>query len=209
MTYETFKSRTVNGQPYLIPVDELLRILLSGYLPDETAFDGVKIQGAITATVESVSLTGDLPDTAAGDLAAIKTAVEGTLAVDATGQGDVPVTLDGESVAQTPRAASSGNMNAPAANTAAVVTKSAGGAGVRNVIGGIYWSYVGDTPSGGSLSVTDDGINVFSEGISAEGPGFFNFIPPMQFGDNTDVVVTLAAGGASVVGRLNLHAWTE
>lgn len=47
-----------------------------------------------------------LPDTAAGDLAAINSAVSGsldvsgaTVTVDATGQGDVPVTLDGETVA--------------------------------------------------------------------------------------------------------------
>ena len=39
-----------------------------------------------------------LPDTAAGDLAAINSAVSGTVTVNATGSGDVPITLDGEAV---------------------------------------------------------------------------------------------------------------
>lgn len=209
MSYSTFLVRNVNGQSVVMGVEELLRTLLSGYLPDGTEFDGVKIQGEINATIENVGLTGDLPDTAAGDLAATRAAVEGTVTVDATGQGDVPVTLDGETVNPTSRDASSENTSGPASNTARTITKSGAGAGVRQVISSVEWSYVGDTPSGGSLSITDDGTSVWAIGISDEGPGFFQWVPPKRFGDNTDVVITLAAGGSDVIGNLNIHGWTE
>jgi len=52
----------------------------------------------ITLDGETITLAGSLPDTAAGDLAAIAAALGAALPVDATGAGDVPVTLDGEGV---------------------------------------------------------------------------------------------------------------
>lgn len=64
----------------------------------------------MTLDGETVTLAGNLPDTAAGDLAAIVAALGGTLTVDATGQGDVPVTLDGESVAVASIAAGDNNI---------------------------------------------------------------------------------------------------
>lgn len=42
-TYQEFLSRIESGQNITIPVDELLRILLSGKFPDETDFSGVNV----------------------------------------------------------------------------------------------------------------------------------------------------------------------
>jgi hypothetical protein len=53
-TYNQFLVRTVNGKGVVMGVEELLRTLLSGYLPDGTSFDGINIAG--TVTVGSVSL---------------------------------------------------------------------------------------------------------------------------------------------------------
>lgn len=145
----------------------------------------------------SATFSGDLPDTEAGDLAAIAAALAGTLAISGTVTGN-----------PTPRAASSGNMHEPAANTAAVVTKSAAGAGVSNVVGGVYWSYDGD-PTGGSLTITDGGTQVFKVDITGKGPGFLPFDPPIKGAANAAVVATLAAGGDGVSGIVNLNAWTE
>jgi hypothetical protein len=109
----------------------------------------------------------------------------------------------------TPRATAAGNTSVPAANTAAVVTKAAAGAGVYNVIGGVYWSY-DDDPTGGSLIITDDGTAIFTEYITSKGPGFFPFDPPLQNAvANKALVATLAAGGGTVKGTLNLNAWTK
>jgi hypothetical protein len=180
---------------------------LSGNLPDTAAGDLAAIAAALAGTL-AAELSGSLPDTATGDLAAVAAALAATLTVDATGQGDVPITLDGETVAVTSRPASSSNVHFPAANTAAVVTKGAPGEGVKHVLGGIYWSY-NDTPSGGSVSVVDGSTSVFSEGVTSGGPGYFPFQPPMSLTENAQMIVTLAAGGAGVTGRLNLHAWTE
>ena len=108
----------------------------------------------------------------------------------------------------TSQAGSTGNTHEPAANTAAVVTLSAGGSGVFNVLGGVYWSYSGD-PSGGSLTITDGGSTVFKVDITKGGPGFFPFNPLLTGGDNAAVVATLAAGGSSISGIVNVHAWTE
>jgi len=108
----------------------------------------------------------------------------------------------------TARAAAAANMNAPAAKTEAVVTKAAAGEGVYNVLGGVYWSY-DDDPTAGGLVITDGGTTVFSLAITSKGPGFLPFTPPLKSAANAALVATLAAGGASVTGKLNLHAWTE
>ena len=59
------------------------------------------------------------------------------------------------------KAASTGHVHEPAANTAAVVTLAAGGAGVSNALGMIAWSYDAD-PTGGELKIEDGaGSTVF------------------------------------------------
>lgn len=106
-------------------------------------------------------------------------------------------------------AGSTGNTHAPASNTAAVVTKAAAGAGVSNVIDGIAWSYDA-APTNGGLTITDGGSTVFQVAVTAAGPGFFLFPRPLKSAANSALVVTLAAGGSGVTGKVNvLGARTE
>lgn len=108
-----------------------------------------------------------------------------------------------------PRAVSANDVHAPAANTAAVVTYAAV-AGQSHIISGIAWSYDTD-PTGGSLKIEDGaGTTVFQVGITSKGPGFFTFPQPKKGTTNTAMIITLAAGGASVTGKVSmLNHWTD
>ena len=108
------------------------------------------------------------------------------------------------------RAAAAANVHAPASNTAAVVTYAAAGASVSNVIGGVAWSY-NAAPTAGNLKVEDgSGTTVFTIDITAAGPGFMLFMRPMKGTANTALIVTLAAGGSGVSGKVSvLSKWTE
>ncbi len=109
-----------------------------------------------------------------------------------------------------PRAASTADVHAPAANTAAVVSYAAAGVGVSHAISGIAWSYSAD-PSAGNLKVEDGAGNVvLSLDVTQAGPGFIPLHPPKRGSANTALTVTLAAGGAGVTGKLSvLSHWTE
>jgi len=98
--------------------------------------------------------------------------------------------------------AAAANVDEPAANTAAVITYAAGGAGFRHLVGSIMWSYDA-VPTGGGLTITDGGATRFAISITNGGPGFVPEVP-IRFGDNTIVVITLAAGGAGISGKLNV-----
>lgn len=108
------------------------------------------------------------------------------------------------------RAASTADVHAPASATAAVVTYAAAGAGVSHVIGGVAWSY-NATPTAGNLKVEDgSGTTVFTVDITAAGPGFFLFPRPKKGTANTAMIVTLAAGGSGVSGKVSVTShWTE
>ena len=47
MSYSDLLVRTESGATVMIPVDELLRIMLSGFFPDGTAYDGISV-GAVS-----------------------------------------------------------------------------------------------------------------------------------------------------------------
>lgn len=102
--------------------------------------------------------------------------------------------------------ADDGDVHAPAANTAAVITYAAA-TGTEHVIWGVAWSYDG-APTGGNLLIQDGTDTVFSMDITAGGPGY---VPVRRRGStNTALVVTLAAGGAGVSGKVNVLAhWAE
>lgn len=108
------------------------------------------------------------------------------------------------------RAGSTAHVHAPAANTAATVSYSAAGGGISHVIGGVAWSY-NAVPTSGNLKIEDGvGTTVFTADITNSGPGVIPFAPPLKGAANTAMVVTLAAGGASVTGKVNvLGKWTE
>jgi hypothetical protein len=91
---------------------------------------------------------------------------------------------------------------APAANTAAVVTF-ASVEGRSHVIWAIEWSYSAG-PTGGSVTITDGGVVMLQLDITAGGPGSILFEPPKKAYRGNAVVVTLAAGGAGISGKLNV-----
>lgn len=90
-------------------------------------------------------------------------------------------------------------FNYPAANTAAVITLSAKDER-RHVVHFVQWSYSA-APTGGKLTITRGGVTEFDVDITAAGPGGFNLYFAGKV--NEAVVITLAAGGAAIVGKLN------
>jgi hypothetical protein len=93
---------------------------------------------------------------------------------------------------------------ASSANSDATITLAAPGSGIAHSLAGVAWSYSG-TPTGGSITITDGGASVFfGLDISATGPASVPFDPSKVFSDNGQVVITLAAAGSGVVGKLTL-----
>lgn len=89
----------------------------------------------------------------------------------------------------------------PAADTAAVVTLSAGTYRVNHV----SWSYDSDTPAGGDLTIAVDGTTIFTRQITAtQANGEHSFGDGISFTANTSAVFTLPAGGSGVVGSINV-----
>lgn len=96
----------------------------------------------------------------------------------------------------------SGNV-ASGLNANAVITYS-GIANSQHVIAGLAWSY-SNTPVNGALDMQDgSGNHVFSIDITEAGAGFFPFTPAGQRGTaGADLIVTLAAAGSGIVGKVN------
>ena len=92
------------------------------------------------------------------------------------------------------------------ANANVVISSPAGGYGLVDAIYGIYWSYSGGTPTG-RITISDSGTSVFDIDITSAGPGFMAFPIPPKAQRKGAYAVTLYAGGAGVIGKLNLlHA---
>jgi len=150
---------------------------------------GLKVDGSGTALPVSGSVT----------VSGTATVTQGTAGASAW-----PVT-------EYPVACASTDVHAPAVNTAAVVTY-AQSANVKHVITGIAWSYAGGIPSGGNLKVEDvSGTTVFTMDITDKGAGFIMFPKPKKSAAvNTAMIITLAAGGAGVTGKVSVaNHWTE
>jgi len=93
-----------------------------------------------------------------------------------------------------------------AANAAVAVTYAAL-ADRCHVLWQIEWSY--SAAPTGSLTITDGGTTMLQLDITAAGPDSIVYEPPKKAKLNSAVVVTLAAGGAGVVGKLNVTHSTE
>jgi hypothetical protein len=105
-------------------------------------------------------------------------------------------------------AATTSNVHAPAAATAAVLTFAAV-AGKRYVLRSVEWSYSA-TPTGGNLKVENgSGVTVFNADVPAAGANSIVFEPPIVGSPNTALVVTLASGAGAVVGKVNARPYTE
>ena len=100
------------------------------------------------------------------------------------------------------------SLTATATNANATATLAAAGSGIKNVIDGIAWSYSGGIPVGGRVVISDGSSIVFDEDVTSSGAGFF---PVRRKGTaNTALTVTLYAGGAGIVGKVNIgNAYTE
>lgn len=101
------------------------------------------------------------------------------------------------------------DVDEPAANTDAVITYPAE-AGKCHCISGIAFSYDG-IPTAGGVKVEDgSGNTVFSMGVTDRGAGPCPFPLPKKGTVNTAMIITLAAGGAGVTGRLSvMNHWTQ
>jgi hypothetical protein len=90
-------------------------------------------------------------------------------------------------------------------NAAAVVTLAAPTRG-RKAVAYVVWSYSA-APTGGRLTMASGADTFFDIDITAAGPGALKPVP-LPGEDATSIVVTLAAGGGGVVGKLNAYAVT-
>jgi hypothetical protein len=163
----------------------------------------VEIKDATTDTRAVVGANGLAVDVKSSVLptgAATQATLAAVLALLPTALGG----SGGLKVEQTRTICAAADVHTPAANAAAVVTYGAD-ATKCHVITGIAWSYVGGIPVGGNLTITDNGVTVFSVDIDQSGPGGIEFARPKKGAAvNTAMVITLAAGGAGVTGKLSI-----
>lgn len=110
--------------------------------------------------------------------------------VIATGAGKLPI----ENIRN--------NTTTSAAGAACSVTLAAVNPG-RHIIHSIQWSYTA-APTGGKLTVAVNSVTVKEVDITAAGPGGYNLL--VLGGNNQAVVITLAAPGGAVVGKLNVDS---
>lgn len=72
-----------------------------------------------------------------------------------------------------------------------------------HVISGLAWSYSA-APTGGNISIADGADTVFDMPVTAAGPGWITFNPPKRGHAGNAMVITLAAPGGAVVGKVNV-----
>lgn len=107
-----------------------------------------------------------------------------------------------------PLDAGTGNVSAPAANTAAAVTCAAV-TGRRQHLALVAWSYSA-APTGGRLTLADGADTVLDLAITGAGPGsLFGSNIALRGEVGTALVATLAAGGAGISGKLNAYCYVE
>lgn len=95
--------------------------------------------------------------------------------------------------------------NTSTANAAAVITLAAVADKVH-CIHQLQWSYSA-APVAGKLTVTVGGVTTFEVDVTSAGPGGFGLELPGSV--NSAVVIILAAGGGTTVGKLNIQYTTE
>jgi hypothetical protein len=90
----------------------------------------------------------------------------------------------------------------PAANTNAVITRAAV-PGKRSALTKLVWSYSADPTATATLVVSHGGSVLLRIYILKGGPGSLNFQGRLcQGNENTDLTITLAAGGSGITGTL-------
>lgn len=98
-----------------------------------------------------------------------------------------------------------GNTATAAADT--VVTKTISGIALKShVMAACLYSY-SETPVGGNITVKNGAVTVLDLDIIAGGPG--EILVPLRMDVAADLVVTLAAGGGTAVGTLNVYHYAD
>ena len=98
-----------------------------------------------------------------------------------------------------------GMFRTGAPNAAVIITLPVSAAR-REFAGCVYWSYSAD-PTGGRLTIAGGGFG-FDVDITTGGPGFIPFSIPQHATDDNPIIITLYAGGAGIVGKLNILGLT-
>jgi len=95
------------------------------------------------------------------------------------------------------------NVGAGGAASAITIVAPAASSGRFILIERVDWSYSA-APTGGRLTITDGTSTFFDIDITAAGPGFAEVY--RRITKETNAIVTLAAPGGAVVGKLNVVA---
>lgn len=96
-----------------------------------------------------------------------------------------------------------------AAGAAATITLAAGTAGQVRALDAVFWSYSA-APTGGKLTIASTGQPTFDLDVTAAGPGFLNLPGGFRGMPGATVVVTLAAPGGAVIGKVAVtRDWLE
>lgn len=96
-----------------------------------------------------------------------------------------------------------------AAGAVATITLPAGTAAQQRVLDAVYWSYSA-APTGGRLTIASTGQPSFDVDVFAAGPGSVVLTNPFRGMPGQTVVVTLAAPGGAVVGKVTIpNDWLE
>ena len=105
----------------------------------------------------------------------------------------------------------SGDQSATGSAGNATTVTVTGQAGRRVIIRQLGWSYSA-APSNGSIMVADSAgspVTYFSIHVTDAGPDGWVFAPPLALPTSLNAVVTLAAPGGAVVGKLFVSAYVE
>lgn len=102
--------------------------------------------------------------------------------------------------------ADSGNMSAGTAANAAAVVSVVADTTRPILVSQIWWSYIGGAVTG-NIQLTDGTNAPVNLDIGATGPGNLAFSPPLIFGSNKAVTLTLGAGGVGVTGKVGMNAY--
>lgn len=105
----------------------------------------------------------------------------------------------------------SGDQSATGSAGAATSITVTGQSGRRVIVRQIGWSYSA-APAGGSIALVDSAgspVTYFDLHVTAAGPDGWVFSPPLALPAGLNAVITLAAPGGAVVGKLFVSAFVE
>jgi len=107
-------------------------------------------------------------------------------------------------------AGSADNVAAGSAGAASILTIT-GQTGRNVIISQIAWSY-SSAPTNGGITIKDSAgspVTYFNLDITAAGPDGWTFSPPLSIAAGLNAVITLAAPGGSIQGRVYANGWVQ